>query len=344
MSAKAPITATPQYFAPLLPWQRPHWQRLRQRYPQLAHGLLLSGAAGVGKRLFADRLAAWLLCEQIQQQPDADQACGNCQSCQWLKADTHPNLLRISREVDAKGKQSQQIKIDQIRDLMPFVQQTGDGWRVVIIEPADCLNHAASNALLKTLEEPSERVILLLVADQALQLSATIRSRLQQLPLGRIAQDQALSYVQDEAQLTASAAMVALNLAGGAPLAALRLLDAEWFGLRATWLHDWQALTTRKTSSIMLSQQWQKKLSLMDWLGLLQVMLRDLLALQTGQPVRQLDVNLSLLQSVYSVTSLCALYDQVLQLCAGQAQHVQAALVYDSLMRQLASHCVAKSS
>ena len=340
MNAKEPTPPAHQYFAPLLPWQRPHWQRLRQRYPQLAHALLLSGAAGVGKRLFADRLAAWLLCEQTQQQPDADQACGHCQSCQWLKADTHPNLLRISREIDAKGKQSQQIKIDQIRDLMPFVQQTGEGWRVVIIEPADCLNHAASNALLKTLEEPSERVLLLLVADQALQLSATIRSRVQQVPLGRIGQEQALAYVQDEAQLSAPAALVALNLAGGAPLAALRLLDAEWFGLRAAWLQDWQALSARKTSSIVLSQQWQKKLSLMDWLGLLQVMLRDLLALHTGQPVQQLDLDWSALQSVYSMTSLCAIYDQVLQLCAGQAQHVQPALVYDSLMRKLASHCV----
>ena len=340
----APDLAPPshQYFAPLLPWQRPHWQRLRSRYPQLAHGLLLSGTAGVGKRRFADRLAAWLLCEQIIQQTHADQACGHCQSCQWLKADTHPNLLRISREIDAKGKQSQQIKIDQVRDLMPFVQQTGEGWRVVIIEPADCLNHAASNALLKTLEEPSERVILLLVADQALQLSATIRSRLQHVPLGRIGHDQALAYVQDEAQLSHTDATVALNLAGGAPLAALSLLNAAWFGLRKAWLDDWQALAERRTSSIVLSQQWQKKLSVMEWLGLLQVMLRDLLAIHTGQPVRQLDLACSGMAARYSVESLGRLYDQVLQLCAGQAQHVQPALVYDSLMRQLASHCAAK--
>ncbi len=332
-----PTAPTRQYFAPLLPWQRPHWQRLRQRYPQLAHGLLLSGTAGVGKRLFADRLAAWLLCEQQV----ADQACGHCQSCQWLKADTHPNLLRISREIDAKGKQSQQIKIDQIRDLMPFVQQTSDGWRVVIIEPADCLNHAASNALLKTLEEPGERVLLLLVADQALQLSATIRSRLQQVALGRIAQDQALAYVQDEAQLSLSAATVALNLAGGAPLAALQLLDADWFGLREAWLHDWQALLAGRIASLVLSQHWQKKLSLLDWLGLLQVMLRDVLALHTGQPVQQLDLEVSSIQSHYAIESLFTVYDQVLQLTAGQAQHVQPALVYDSVMQQLANHRVA---
>lgn len=332
-----PTSATRQYFAPLLPWQRPHWQRLRQRYPQLAHGLLLSGAAGVGKRQFADRLAAWLLCEH----QTTDQACGHCQSCQWLLADTHPNLLRISREIDAKGKQSQQIKIDQIRDLMPFVQQTSAGWRVVIVEPANCLNHAASNALLKTLEEPNERVLLLLVADQALQLSATIRSRLQQVPLGRIAHDQALAYVQDEAQLSVSAATVALNLAGGAPLAALQLLNADWFSLRVAWLQDWQALLAGRISSIMLSQHWQKKISLADWLVLLQVMLRDVLALHTGQPIQQLDLDVVTIQQQCSIASLCALYDQVLQLTAGQAQHVQPALVYDSLMQQLANHCVA---
>lgn len=331
--------AAPQYFAPLLPWQRPHWQRLRQRYPNLAHGLLLSGAAGVGKRLFADRLAAWLLCEQRRQQTDLDQACGYCQSCQWLKADTHPNLLRISREIDAKGKQSQQIKIDQIRDLMPFVQQTGDGWRVVIIEPAESLNNAASNALLKTLEEPSPNVILLLVADQALQLSATIRSRLQQLALGRIAQDQALAYVQDEAQIALTDATVLLNLAGGAPLAALQLLQADWFGLRAAWLQDWRSLLDRRVDSLSLSQQWQKKLSLTAWLGLLQVMLRDLVARRNRQPVQQLDLDLSVLDGRYSSAAIWAIYDQVLQLHAGQAQHVQAGLVYDSLMQQLINCC-----
>lgn len=341
MNAKTdPVPRPHQYFAPLLPWQRPHWQRLRQRYPQLAHGLLLSGTAGVGKRLFADRLAAWLLCEQRLQQQETDQACGHCQSCLWLKADTHPNLLRISREIDAKGKQSQQIKIDQIRDLMPFVQQTGDGWRVVILEPADCLNHAASNALLKTLEEPSARVLLLLVADQPLQLSATIRSRLQQVALGRIAQDQALAYVQDEAQLSLSVASVALNLAGGAPLAALQVLGADWFGLRAAWLHDWQQLLARRIPSIVLSQQWQKKLSLPDWFTVLQIMLRDLLALHTAQPAQQLDLDLSTLQQAYTIETLCALYDQVLQLSAGQAQHVQPALVYDSLMQQLVSRAM----
>ncbi len=324
------------YFAPLLPWQRPHWQRLQQRYPQLAHGLLLSGAAGVGKRLFADRLAAWLLCDQRTEQSKIDQACGHCQSCQWLKADTHPNFLRISREIDAKGKQAKQIKIDQIRDLMPFVQHSGHGWRVVVIEPADCLNHAAANALLKTLEEPGERVLLLLVADQALQLSATIRSRLQHIPLGRIMPAQAIAYVQDEAQLSLSAATVALNLAGGAPLAALQVLDAVWFGLRAEWLHDWQQLLSGRIASIILSQQWQKKLSLVDWLTLLQVMLRDLLALQTGQPVQQLDLNLQPIQPYVSMQGLSALYDQTLQISAGQAQHVQPSLVYDSLMQQLA--------
>ncbi|MEC7121227.1 MAG: DNA polymerase III subunit [Pseudomonadota bacterium] len=321
-----------QYFAPLLPWQRPHWQRVVQRYPEIAHGLLLSGSAGVGKRLFADRLAAWLLCGQR----DLDQACGHCQSCQWLRADTHPNLLRVSREIDSKGKQAKQIKIDQIRALMPFVQQTGEGWRVVIIEPADCLNPAAANALLKTLEEPSPRLLLILVADQALQLPATIRSRVQQLAVGRIAHEQALAYVQDEAQISAAQAAVALNLSGIAPLAALQLLKTEWFLQRSAWLQDWQALRQQQAQPIWLSQQWQKRLALSDWLLLLQVMLRDVMAVYTAQPIRQTDLDFTGIQSRLSLPEVMALYDQVLLLIAGQAQHVQPALVYDSLMQQFA--------
>ncbi|MDI9804125.1 hypothetical protein QM321_22780, partial [Citrobacter koseri] len=70
-------------------------------------------------------------------------------------------------------KQNAKIKIEKIRDLLPFVQQTGEGWRVVVIEPAEALNLASSNALLKTLEEPGERVVLILLADHYLKLPAT---------------------------------------------------------------------------------------------------------------------------------------------------------------------------
>ena len=70
-------------------------------------------------------------------------------------------------------------------------------------------------------------------------------------------------------------------------------------------------------------------------------MLRDVQALHPGQSIQQLDLDLTAMQQQYSIASLWVLYDQVLQLTAGQAQHVQPALVYDSLMQQLVNDCVA---
>jgi DNA polymerase-3 subunit delta' len=63
-------------------------------------------------------------------------------SCQWLKSDTHPNYVHITTDEENK-KQNAKIKIEKIRDLLPFVQQTVDGWRVIVIEPAEALNIAS---------------------------------------------------------------------------------------------------------------------------------------------------------------------------------------------------------
>ena len=266
--------AEPSYFTECLPWQQRDWQRLISRFPNIPHAILLTGMKGSGKRQFSDQLAAWLLC--LNQ--NVNHACGECRSCQWLKADTHPSLLRISPETDAKGKISQVIKIDQIRDLMPFVQQTGKGWRAIIIEPAEALNIAAANALLKTLEEPGEQVTLILVSDQPLQLPATIRSRLQQYKVGEVSSQDALNYMVKQADITLSLAELLLRIAGGAPLAALKLSKQETFLARQDWLNDWQGLLQQKVSPLSLSNSWQKRLSLTQWLCVLQWMIRDAIA------------------------------------------------------------------
>ena len=139
------------------PWQQQVWENLTGRFPKMGHGLLFYGKQGCGKDAFAQQFVAWILCHQrdVQSQP-----CGECSSCQWLKSDTHPNYVYISTDEENK-KQNAKIKIEKIRDLLPFVQQTVDGWRVVVIEPAEALNIASSNALLKTLEEPGDRIVII---------------------------------------------------------------------------------------------------------------------------------------------------------------------------------------
>lgn len=79
------------YFAPLLPWQRQAWQQLTGQFieQRMPHGLLAAGQKGIGKREFVWRFVAYLLCLEKNQYG----ACGHCQSCQWLRAGTHPDLL-----------------------------------------------------------------------------------------------------------------------------------------------------------------------------------------------------------------------------------------------------------
>ena len=132
-----------------------------------------------------------------------------------------------------KIKTECKIKIEKIRDLLPFVQQTGEGWRVIVIEPAEALNLASSNALLKTLEEPGERVVLILLADHYLKLPATIRSRLQHFALDRISYEQATSYLNEHlSELAEVQPDLLLGLSNDMPLQAIEIAQSDWFAKR----------------------------------------------------------------------------------------------------------------
>lgn len=121
----------------------------------------------------AERLMARLLC----QQPQGLDACGGCKACMLLKAGSHPDNFVLEPEEADKP-----IKVDQVRELVAFVVQTAQlgGRKVVLIEPVEAMNVNASNALLKSLEEPSGDTVLLLVTHQPsrlLRLSRAAASR-----------------------------------------------------------------------------------------------------------------------------------------------------------------------
>lgn len=231
----------------------PIWQALQARRARLPHALLFSGQRGLGKFDLAAAFAAGLLCEQ----PGMDgHACGQCLACGWHAQGNHPDFRLLQsdaqNEADADGdeakegkkKASRQITIDQVRALDDFlsVGTHRAGYRIVLVNPAEAMNRATANALLKTLEEPAPGTLFLLVTHEPMRLLPTIRSRCQVVPIPVPAADAAIACLR--------AGGVAqpeewLALAGGAPLLAQELAQSgqgDWLGALVKQLQQGEKL------------------------------------------------------------------------------------------------------
>lgn len=317
----------PNVTSKVYPWQKTTWDTLTTRFPNIGHGLLFYGKEGCGKHAFAKHFLAWVLC--LNKQPQG--ACGECSSCQWLKSDTHPNYVHITTDEENK-KQNAKIKIEKIRDLLPFVQQTGEGWRVILIEPAEALNLASSNALLKTLEEPGERVVLILLADHYLKLPATIRSRLQHFALDRISYEQATSYLNEHlSEIAEVQPDLLLGLSNDMPLQAIEIAKSDWFTKRQTFLNDWLKIVAQKNMPLFFSGKWQKELSFSDFIVLFEYLLGDLICVKLNQPQKNTDLDFDQLSPYYDLESLFNIYSELQQAKKLVEQNVQSQLIIDQL-------------
>jgi DNA polymerase III subunit delta' len=153
---------------------------------RLAHAYLFHGEDRIGKRLLAIRVAQALLCDVVSDPADG---CGTCRSCVQIESRTHPDFSVIHPDPE---QTTPQIKIEQIRDLeqqMIYRPLIGDR-KICVIDDADRMTIGAANALLKTLEEPPDHSLFLLVSSRAFALPATIRSRCQTLRFAAPAQTQ----------------------------------------------------------------------------------------------------------------------------------------------------------
>jgi len=223
-----------------LPWHGRARDALRAVHARGHHAVLLHGQAGIGKKGLAVDFAAEILCEAAAGQA---RPCGRCSGCVLFASGNHPDLRLIvpdslawlrpsgsdeeGGEVEESGdddkrpaRVSREIKIDRVRAIGALVEVTAHraGTRVVLLSPAEALNLAAANALLKLLEEPPPRTQFILTSDRIDEVLPTIRSRcvLQRVPPP--ARDAALAWLRS---LGVDDAEEALDAAGGAPLKAL---------------------------------------------------------------------------------------------------------------------------
>lgn len=152
---------------------------------RLPHALIFAGPQGIGKATLAFRLARFLLKGERGGEtlavPPSDPVFTR------VAAGGHPDLLYIERQFDdKKGRLRESVDVDEVRKVTPFLRLTAsrqDGWRIVIVDDADTMNRNAQNAILKILEEPPPRALLVLIAHCPGSLIPTIRSRARTIAL-----------------------------------------------------------------------------------------------------------------------------------------------------------------
>ncbi|MDX1381742.1 MAG: DNA polymerase III subunit delta' [Xanthomonadales bacterium] len=209
-----------------LPWLRAVEAEFAERLAadRVAHAVLLAGPAGTGKGALAAGFMAGLLCLENRYP-----ACGECRSCRLLRSGAHPDghVVTFEPHPNKKDELRTEIVVDQVRRLTAALQLTNTVSRrkAALVVPAEVLNVAAANALLKTLEEPPGDAVLLLVAHQPSRLAATIRSRCQALNVRLPDRDEALGWLAGEVGGQAEQAALALEAAAGSPLVARQMLQ-----------------------------------------------------------------------------------------------------------------------
>lgn len=262
-------TPTASTLEPIPPWLESTWRWLldAHRHARLGQALILSGPSGLGKRLLADHLAQLLLCTA----PQADGgACGSCPDCRLLATGHHPDVLRL--EPDEAGA-SGEIRVEQVRQLCARETLTPmrGSTKVLMIVPAEAMNRFAANSLLKTLEEPAQSTLWVLISEQPQRLSQTIRSRCQQIGLvspppaqalpwleSRLAGRDAVAAEAGSAPAGADRAAQYLALAQGAPFRALALAETGALELRQTLLGDMIAVARGARDPIAVASEWQR--------------------------------------------------------------------------------------
>lgn len=216
------------------PWLEEAAARLSDMRDKLPNAILIHGAPGSGTLELARTFAESFLCEDAK--PDGT-ACGHCAGCRLVKSGTHPDLRIVVSEYIAnelelpytpaenesgKTKLSREVRIHQFRALSDFLTMASHrgGRRVVLVYPADMVRAEAAASLLKSMEEPPEGLVYIMVADDIDAVLPTIRSRSRLLRVGLPTREEALAWLSTQKRVKDPEA--ALAVAGGAPLLAVK--------------------------------------------------------------------------------------------------------------------------
>ena len=253
---------------------------------RIPHALLFRGPDGVGKRLFAEGVAAAINCRKRS----GVMACGNCSSCKKFRSQNHPDFM-VVRPI--KGV----IKIEQIRQLAkelsypPFESET----RIVVLEDVHTMRREAANSLLKLLEEPPPNNLLILTAESSQEVLATLMSRCQVVPFTQLSTEDTAAILGAHG-IDSEAAQLLARLSEGSPGRALLFQKSAMVGVWREVVDVLQnpAILPDRDVGVLLrlaEKMAAQKEDLPAFLGLMKIWIRDLLLLPrtTETPVKDND-------------------------------------------------------
>ncbi len=274
----------PSDFKSLLSQERP----LRQLSAVLSsgmmpHAILFTGLTGVGKAACALMVAMAVNCRELFGEDTAEKArgtdggilfpCGKCQSCRKIHSGNHPDVIQIKPS-------GTWIKIDQIRDLIKMLSYKPHEAmkRVVVIESADTMNPEAGNALLKMLEEPPDKTMLILTSDDASTLLPTIVSRCRHIRFNPVPISHIKTYLMETFDIKDDIASQAAWMAEGSLSRAVDMKNTAWINRRQWLVHEVSGLSSKPLNMVLSFSErlFKKKDMLQDSLDIISSFLRDL--------------------------------------------------------------------
>jgi DNA polymerase-3 subunit delta' len=240
----------------LFPWLNNGYQQLTHLVSEdrLPHALLLSSAGGLGIQSLAEALAATILCLAPTPTAQGAHACGTCKSCLLVTNGSHPDYRVVSHR---EGKK--QIAVDDVRDAMHFLQQTAQQGhhKVLVITPAETLNKASANALLKSLEEPPAGTFLILLSDRPASLLATIRSRCFKHAIATPDHETSHQWLSGNIQDPETVNLL-LSVCNDRPCEALRFYEQGSLDIRSKLIEDLNKLMGKHLGPSEIAGRWNK--------------------------------------------------------------------------------------
>lgn len=240
----------------------------------VSHAYILNGERGSGKKLLANLFAMSLQC---QDRAENGEACGKCQSCKQAKSGNQPDIIRVIHE------KPNTISVDDIRTQVNndiVIKPYSSKYKIYIIPEADLMSVQAQNALLKTIEEPPEYAVIMLLTENAETLLPTIRSRCVMMKLRNIRDQLVKKYLMEQMEIPDYKADVCVAFAQGNMGKAIMLATSEYFNeIKEEVVHLLRNIDEMNVSELMdaIKKCMTYKMEINDYLDMIAIWYRDVL-------------------------------------------------------------------